>query len=81
VSVHWGPTLTEKETHLDHMLAASNRATETMVSVGKRLVATLLQSPVADLDTPAFAAQMFTGANLLDLAPLFGISFLRIAGH
>ena len=72
-----GPTLTGKETHVDRMLAASNRATETMVSVGKRLVAALLQSPVADLDTPAFAAQNFTGANLLDLAPLFGISFLR----
>ncbi len=26
-----GPTLTGKETHLDRMLAASNRATETMV--------------------------------------------------
>ncbi len=58
---------------MDCMLAASNRATETMVSVGKRLVAALLQSPVADLDTPAFAAQTFTARS----RSLFGISFLR----
>ena len=76
-SVRGRVATTAQETHVDRMLAASRRSTETMVSVGKRLVAALVQSPVADLDTAEFAALSFSGADLLKLAPMFGVSFLR----
>lgn len=76
-SVRGRVATTAQETHVDRMLAASRRSTETMVSVGKRLVAALVQSPVADLDTAEFASLSFSGADLLKLAPMFGVSFLR----